>query len=104
MSTWAILIIGALGCYAIKLAGYFIPARWLESERANRVTTIMTVGLLGALIAMSTVGNGQGLRLDARLVAFAAAVVALKCKAPFLLVVIIGAAAAGLTRVLAGLI
>jgi uncharacterized membrane protein len=100
---WAILIIAALGCYAIKLLGYLVPAKWLESERVSQVTTVMTIGLLAALIAVSAVGDGQGLKFDARLVALAAAIIALKLKAPFLVVVIIGAAAAGLTRVVTGL-
>ncbi len=67
-----------------------------------RVSAGVTVGLLASLVAMNTVVDGQAVRLDARLAALVAAAVALLARAPFIVVVIVGAAAAALAR-LAGL-
>ena len=62
----------------------------------------VTVGLLASLVVTNAFASGQRLVPDARIAALVAAIVALKLRAPFLLVVVIGAAAAALAR-LAGL-
>jgi hypothetical protein len=62
----------------------------------------MTIGLLAALTVVNTVATGQTLAVDSRLGALAAAAIALLLRAPFLVVVIVGAVAAALLR-LAGL-
>jgi len=62
----------------------------------------MTVGLLTSLVLVNTVVTGTALMLDARLAALAAAAVALWLRAPYLVVVVVGAVAAALAR-LAGL-
>lgn len=98
MSTWATVLLASAAAYALKLVGYLVPERWVEGERRSRVTTLLPVGLLAALVAVQTVvGGGGGLVLDARVVALGAAVVLLLLRANFLLVVV-GAAvvAAGL--------
>lgn len=94
---WAIALAGVLAL-ALKLAGYAVPARWLLNPRMPRVAGAMTVALLTALTVMNTVANGQALVLDARLAALAVAALALALRAPFLLVVVLGAAAAALVR------
>ena len=100
MALWAWIVVGCVAAWAIKFAGYLVPVRWLESPRMNRVAGCLTIGLLASLTAMNTVSAGQGLAFDARIGALLAAAVALMLRAPFLLVVIIGAAAAGLIRLL----
>ncbi|MDO5678602.1 MAG: AzlD domain-containing protein, partial [Propionibacteriaceae bacterium] len=57
-----------------------------------------TVGLLASLVAVNTFVSGQALAFDARVAALLAAAVALWFRAPFLVVVIVGAAAAALAR------
>ena len=52
---------------------------------------------------MNTVGKGQAIALDSRLLALAAGAVALKLKAPYIVVVIAGALAAALGRRCLGL-
>ena len=100
MTLWAWIILGCVAAWAIKFAGYLVPVRWLESPRMNRVAGCLTIGLLASLTAMNTVSAGQGLAFDARIGALLAAAVALMLRLPFLLVVIVGAAAAGLIRLL----
>ncbi len=102
MSAWAWIIAACVVAYLTKLVGYLLPTRWLEGPRVSAIFSAMTIGLLGALVALNAVGNGRHLVLDARLVALAAAAVALRLKAPYLVVVIVGAAAAALAR-LAGM-
>lgn len=100
MSLWGWILGAAVIAYATKFAGYLVPAAWLESLWVLRLSSTVTVGLLAALVVTNTFVSGTAVVLDARLVALAAAAVALVLRAPFLLVVVIGAGAAALTRLL----
>ena len=95
---WGWLLLACLIAFATKGAGYLIPAARLESPRVTRLAGILTVGLLAALITMNTFGDGQVLRLDARIAALVVALIACALRAPYLLVVILGATAAALVR------
>ncbi|OLT42440.1 branched-chain amino acid transporter AzlD [Serinicoccus sp. CNJ-927] len=102
MTLW-LWILGACAlAYLTKLSGYLVPQRVLESPAIMRISACMTVGLLASLVMMNAVADGQRLTLDSRVLALAAGVVALKLRAPFLVVVVAGAVAAALGR-LAGL-
>ena len=68
----------------------------------TQVAACMTVALLAALTVMNTFSHGQTLVLDARLAALGVAALALWLRAPFLLVVVLGAVSAGVVRWLAG--
>lgn len=93
MSTWTTVLLAALLGFGLKLAGYLSPARWTDGERTSRVTTLLPVALLAALVTVQTfVGDGGSLVLDARVAAVAMAVVLLLLRADFL-VVVFGAAA-----------
>ena len=98
MSMWAWLLLACAAAYAIKLAGYLLPARWLENERMTRVAGTLTIGLLASLTAMNAFSSGQTLALDARAGALVAAAIALWLRVPFLGVVVVGAATAALIR------
>ncbi len=102
MSWWSWLLLACAVAYLTKLAGYLVRGPWLRDPRTVRVAGTVTIGLLASLIVVNTVADGTELAIDARLAALGAAGVALWLRAPFLLVVIIGAAAAALVR-LAGL-
>ena len=66
----------------------------------TRVAGTLTIGLLASLTTMNAVSAGQGVVLDARLGALAVAALALLLRLPFLVVVLAGAAAAALLRLL----
>ncbi|BCW57087.1 putative membrane protein [Paenarthrobacter nicotinovorans] len=100
MSLWLWILIACVLAYLTKLVGYFVPAKLLESPRIMHVAGTMTIGLLASLTVVNAVASGQGLVLDARIGALVAAAVALWLRAPFLVVVISGAAAAALLRLL----
>lgn len=98
MNLWWWLIGASLLVYLTKLSGFLVPDSVLERPVVIRVAGCMTIGLLASLVMMNTVSAGQGIALDARLLALAAAAVALLLRAPFLVVVVAGALAAGLGR------
>ena len=98
--TWAAILVGAAGCYLLKLAGLSVPARVLEHPLVERIADLLPVALLSALIAVQVLGSGQSLEIDARLLGLAVAVVALLLRAPFIVVVFLAAATAALVRLL----
>ncbi|WP_243020956.1 AzlD domain-containing protein [Simplicispira sedimenti] len=98
MTLWGYILLACAATYLTKLAGYAIPARWLQNPRMTRVAGAMTVALLAALTVMNTVASGGALVLDARLAALAAAALALWLRLPFLLVVLLGAVASAGVR------
>ncbi|MDQ5861717.1 MAG: AzlD domain-containing protein [Actinomycetota bacterium] len=100
MNLWIWLLLACVLAYAWKLVGYFVPAKLLKDPRMSRVAGTMTIGLLASLTIVNTVASGQTLVADARLGALAAAAVALAFRAPFLVVVVVGAGAAALLRLI----
>lgn len=99
---WSWVLIACAIAYATKLAGYLVPDSALDRPWVATVSTGMTVGLLTSLVVVNTFVAGPALMLDARVAALAAAAVALWLRAPYLVVVLVGALAAALAR-LAGL-
>jgi len=97
-ATWIAVLVTAVCCYALKLAGFTVPPRWLGRPRAQRFASLVPVALLAALIAVQAVGRGEFLAIDpARLAGLGAAAAALLLRAPFLVVVLASAGtAAGL--------
>jgi len=100
MSLWIWLLIACALAYAWKLVGYLVPAKLLEDPRMSRVAGTMTIGLLASLTVVNSVASGQSLAAAARLGALAAAAIALALRAPFLLVVVLGAGTAAVLRML----
>lgn len=98
---WLAVIGGSAVCYAEKFLGYAIPERILTQPLLRRVTVLIPVALLAALMAVQTfVTAGGAIAIDARLVGLVIAAIALLIRAPFLVVIIAAAAAAALTRAL----
>ncbi|MCZ3390216.1 MAG: AzlD domain-containing protein [Actinomycetia bacterium] len=98
---WTIAAV-AVGGYALKASGYFVPQRVLELPRVTRLALLTPVALLAALTAAQVFGDGKALVLDARAAGLAFAVGALLLRAPFLVVVVGAAAVAALVRLIAG--
>ncbi len=99
MTMWVAVLLGCATCYALKLVGYLVPGSWLEGERTSRITTLLPVALLAALIITQTFGGSQGaLVLDARIAAVAVAIALLLARANFVVVVLAGAVVAASLR------
>lgn len=99
---WVWVLLSCATAYGVKLAGYLLPRSVLERPVIRQTTAALTVGLLASLVVTNTVVSGHSLSLDSRLLALAVAGLALWRKAPFIVVVILGAGAAAVGR-LAGL-
>ena len=95
---WGWVLVASLACCATKLAGLLVPRRLLDDERTVLTMAGMTVGVLAGLIGVSTFATGSTVTVDARVASLVVAIVALRLRAPFLLVVVLGAATAALVR------
>jgi uncharacterized membrane protein len=101
MSLWATVLVASALSFLLKLGGYVVPHHWLDGPRISRVTGLLPVALLSALVmtqAFTTSGGAP--TLDARAAAVGVAVVALLLRAPFLVVIILAAATAAALRAL----
>jgi uncharacterized membrane protein len=100
VSLWFWIIAAGAVAFLTKLLGYLVPRKWLTNPRVAHVAGTLTIGLLASLTVANTVATGPHLILDSRLGALVAAAIALWLKAPFLAVVVVGAAAAAGLRLL----
>ncbi len=76
-----------------------MPEGVLAHPRARRVTAALPIAMLAALVATQTFsGAGGALVVDARTAAVGVAVVALLLRAPFVVVVVLGAVTAAALR------
>lgn len=98
LSLWQWILLACALAFVTKLLGYSLPERWMRSPRMAQIAACLTVALLASLTVMNTFASGAALVLDARLAALAVAALALWLRAPFLLVVLLGAGAAGVVR------
>jgi hypothetical protein len=96
--TWAGVLLGAAGCYVLKLLGLSVPRRALDHPFLQRIADLVPVALLAALTATQTFADGRDLVLDARALGVVVAVVAIRARAPFIVVVALAAATAALAR------
>jgi branched-subunit amino acid transport protein len=96
---WLVVLASGAGCYALKLAGYVMPARWFEHPRLRELIQLMPVALLSALIVVQTVASGSHYDFNGpRLAGVGVAAVAVWRRAPFIVVVVLAAATAALLR------
>ncbi|MFJ9726783.1 AzlD domain-containing protein [Streptomyces sp. NPDC101209] len=102
MSTWIAIGLTALGCYAVKVVGLFVPEGALRRPFVRRLAALLPVALLAALTAQQTFADGRALVLDARVAGVLAAAVVLVLRAPFLLVVAAGVVVTAGVRAMGG--
>lgn len=100
MTMWTAVLVTCVIAFALKAAGYLVPARLLEGPRTKRLTALLPIALLAALITTQTFVSGGSLVLDARAAAVGVAAVALVLRAPFIVVLVLGAVTAALLRLL----
>lgn len=103
MTLWHIVLLASILSLALKLLGYNLPEWWLEKPLISRMTDLLTIALLGALIAVQTLVGPEGVVLDARIPALAVAAVLFAFRIPFIVVIIAAALTAALLRAWLGL-
>ena len=97
---WAAILCASLGCFLLKVAGWWLPALWLEQERLQRAAVLLPVPLLAALVVVQAFGGDRTLVLDARAAGLAVALGLVLVRAPFLVIVLAAAATAAILRAL----
>ncbi len=93
------VIIASLAVYSWKLLGYLIPERFI-TDKFRDFAERVTVALLAAMVMIQGFTIEGEVVIDARLPALLVAAVLLWLRAPYILVVIAGAAVAGILRLL----
>lgn len=97
---WVAVIAASVLSLGQKWLGYQVPESVLERPLVAHVTSLLPVALLGALVATQTLTIGPAVVLDSRLAGIAVAALLLWRRAPFLVVVIAGAAVTAGLRLL----
>src|SRR6478752_723963 len=98
MTLWSAILLAAVICLALKAVGYLVPPKVLEAPRPARISDLLTVALLAALVAVQTLGAGQAVVVDARVPALLVAAGLLWLRQSFLVVVVGAAVVAALLR------
>ena len=102
MTIWHVILLSAIAVFALKLAGYLVPQSLLERPTPARVSNLLTVALLSALIAVQTLERAGDIQIDARVPAVLVAGVLFALRVPFILVIIAAAVTAALLRAFLG--
>lgn len=89
---WLAVIGTSLFAFVLKYLGYSVPRNWLTHPRIIKISALIPVALLSALVAVQTFTQESRLVADQRLAGVGVAVIALLLKAPFPIVVISAAA------------
>ena len=100
MSWWFIIALAA-GCYACKAAGLVLLGGRTLPPVVVRCLALIPAAMLSALVVLNTFSTGRDLTVDARAAGVAAAVVAAWRRAPFVAVIVIGAAVTAAVRTVA---
>ena len=98
--TWVAVLVASLACLGLKVAGWSVPARFLQGDLLLRAGSLLPAALLAGLVVVQAFASGPHLHLDARAAGLAVAAVALLLRAPFLVVVVAAAGTAALLRLL----
>ncbi|HVF07384.1 MAG TPA: AzlD domain-containing protein [Actinomycetota bacterium] len=90
-TTWVVVAVVGLTTIATKALGPMLLGGKPLPPRVTIIVALLAPALLAALVAVNTLGGDRALQLDARLPGVLAAAVAIKLKAPVLIVVIVAA-------------
>ncbi len=96
--SWTAILVLACGAYAFKAVGLIAGDRIRVLGRAEPLLALLPPALLAALVMVQTFDGGRTLVLDARAIGVAAGAVAAWRRAPFIVVVVLAAAATAITR------
>ena len=99
-AAWASVLAVGVGTVALKSVG---PVGVAGRKLPTRVTDLLEMvapAILAALVVTETFAQGRSLVVDARLAGVGAGIVAIALRAPIWLIVVVGAAATALVRLL----
>lgn len=93
---WWGVIGTSVAAFTLKYLGHSIPQKYLDHPKIQRTNLLIPITLLSALVATQTFTEKSKLVLDHRAVGLAVAVLSLKFRAPFPVVVIFAALSSAL--------
>ena len=104
MNSWVAIIAASAAVFSWKYLGHLVPRRFLESKFLQKLAGFLTIALLSGLVGVQTFSGkdpstgAHEVVFDGRFLALLVAMVLLKLRAPFLVIVIAAAATAALLR------
>jgi branched-subunit amino acid transport protein len=104
MNSWIAIIAASAAVFSWKFLGHLVPRKFLESKFLQKLAGFLTIALLAGLVGVQTfIGTNsatakQEVVFDARFAALIVAMVLLKLRAPFIVIVLAAAATAALLR------
>jgi hypothetical protein len=101
-AVWAVVIVTGVATLVLKAAGPILLGGRPLPERTAGLFGLLGPALLAALVAIGTFAQGQRLVIDARVLGVAAAALAIRLRAPVLLVVILAAVVTAAARAVSG--
>ena len=101
-ATWIVVAVVGMVTIAIKALGPMLLGGKPLPPRVTVVVALLAPALLAALVAVNTLGGDRELEVDARLPGVLAAAVAIKLRAPVLIVVIVAALVTAGVRAVTG--
>lgn len=97
--TWGIVVLLAAGVWGQRFVGMFVGGRVLARVPAlGRLATLIPAAVVMAVVVQLSVTSGRTIVVDARAAGIAVAAVAVWRRAPFVVVVLVAAAATGIVR------
>jgi branched-subunit amino acid transport protein len=97
-AAWATVLAVGAGTIVLKAVGPVGVSGRRLPPRATELLEVVAPAILAALVVTETFASGRSLVLDARLAGVAAGIVAVLLRAPLWVVVIVGAVATALVR------
>ena len=99
-AVWVVVVVVGAATVIFKSAGPVLMGGRDLPVRVRGVVAMLAPALLAALVVTQAVGGDRRLVFDARLVGLAGAAVAIRLRAPILLVIVLAAALTAATRAL----
>jgi branched-subunit amino acid transport protein len=97
-TAWVVVLGVGVATIAIKAAGPVLLGGRPLPDRVASVVVLLAPAVLAALVVTQTFSHGRSLVVDARVIGLAAGAVALRMRAPALVVVVVAAVATAVAR------
>jgi len=85
---WIGVIGASIALFALRYSGYLVPEKYLTNPRMLRINTLIPIALLSALVGVQTITEKGRWVIDQRVAGVLVALIALRLKAPYFVVVI----------------
>ena len=85
---WLGVIGSSVALFFLRFLGYLVPEKYLTNPRVLRINSLIPIALLSALVGVQTITEKGKWVVDQRLAGLVVALIALRFKAPYFVVVI----------------